>query len=381
MAMQITRTALHEQPVAQDQLPKVGVKYALHYNYMYLNGSPELWSRDQVTPCDLVVHWTHKSTGKCILAVVRGGRPDFCRPGQVVAVWDNRPRTRPVKDLADKEMDNAIWQFMPSGDSYYLWNTGRGQYLATTQNGTLYFADSLDGASTFDLEEHGQYESVRTLYETKVNPILVLPDLIDNVRKPPDCAIYDNVHKKPPEDPVAGTQMAGVCALPYFLITNDHGKTAEWQGEHSPYYLMTRESCWSLPDENFKIYPRGIEEEKYWEVTEGTTEESAREVDEKTSWGVTAEAGFSYGGFGAKASGTYSEELSIKTSTKRTKSHSQKKGDKYKVYPPDNDDLAVADFFRRDEYVVRRVTGEEVLRFKTWHIDPRIGRTFPKGSK
>jgi hypothetical protein len=385
MAAHATVMDPHEQQVDASQLPQAGKVYALSCEGYVFNGTYWMQPYDEdSSPSELVVHWTHKKTGKCILAVVRGGIPESCRPGYIVTAHDNLPWTRPVWEMSGDKMEAAIWQLIPKDeDEYYLWNAGRDQYVEMRYESGgryLHFCDKKDKAAVFGLRELSQYDSVINLYQERTNPSLKLPDLIDNTTQPPECALYDNVHKDPPQPPVAGTQLAGVCAIPYYLVT-DGKHTQEWQGENSPYYLMRRESCWHLSDKNFKIYARGVKEKKYWEVMEGTTEEYGQEVDKKTQWSVTAEAGFSYGGIGAKASGTYGEELNIKTSSKRTKSHSQKKGSEYEVFPPDNDDLAVADFFRQDEYTIYRVTGEEILRFKTWHSDPRISRTYPKGKK
>ncbi|MGW3078615.1 hypothetical protein [Kitasatospora sp. NPDC001132] len=384
MATQESVTDIHERHVEEGKLPQAGTVYVLHSSGYAFDGTYSMveYTEDS-SPAELVVHWAHKKTGKCTLAVVRGGADGACRPGYLVTAHENLPWTRPVWEMTGDKLEAAVWQLIPKDEGeYYLWNVGRTQYAEvreeTGNRYLLHFCDTKEKAAVFHLDALSTYESVLNLYKEQLKPSLALPNLITNKKQPPECALYDNVHKNPPEDPVPGTQLAGVCAIPYYLVT-DGKHSQEWQGEKSPYYLMRRESCWHLSDKNFKIYARGVKERKYWEVMEGTSEEYAQEVDKKTQWSVTAEAGFSYGGIGAKASGTYGEELNVKTSSKRTKSHSKKQGGDYEVSPPDNDDLAVADFFRQDEYTVCRVTGEEILRFKTWHSDPRISRTFPKG--
>ncbi|MBO8191584.1 hypothetical protein ITI46_07740 [Streptomyces oryzae] len=327
-------------------LPKIGNIYTFRTQqeetakYWYGN----YWDTDSELSGKYVIHWADEADSCLILASVRpvGGGGNFgSLPGHVLwADVDNEQvQDVPVSEIPDDKRDGSIWRIERSteNDGWILWNRAQAQY-AQSHSDTIEFVDDRKDATTYYFDEQPDgFPEVAKLGRVEP-PQLEAPELTD--------------YSDPPEN--TPWKIAGEVAVPYFLVANDHGHAVQWQGEHSPYYIIRRWSSWHKV--KWQVYPAHTTHTHTWATTEGTTKEAASEVDRTLNASVTAEAGFGIKGFSASVSTTIEKGLNVKTSTKWSQSYSKAASGSYQVGPTDGD-LAIGDWFRQDRYRVYRAQG------------------------
>ncbi|WP_141746903.1 hypothetical protein [Streptomyces agglomeratus] len=353
-------------------LPKIGNIYTLRTQQ--LEGVATYWYGSYMDPevsGKYVIHWTDEADSCLILASVAkcpldGNNVMFASlPGHIMwADPDKQIRDFPVGDIPDDYREGGIWRVEQSTENggCILWNRAHAQY-AQSDGATIQFVDDRKDATTFYFDEQpGGFPEVAKLGRMEP-PRLAAPELTD--------------YSDPPEN--TPWQIAGEVAVPYFLIADDHGHDAQWQGQHSPYYIIRRWSSWNKVQ--WRVHPALNTEVHSWSTTEGTTEEAAADVDRTLNLSVTAEASFGIKGFSASVSTTIETGLSVKTSKKWSRSYSKLVNGSYTVGPAEAD-LAVGDWFRQDKYCIYRAQGGgDILEFTVTHPGTRVSRTYMRPTK
>ncbi|MFG2895276.1 hypothetical protein [Streptomyces sp. NPDC048248] len=359
-------------------LPKIGNVYTLRTQ---LEGTATYWYgsfMDREVSGKYVIHWTDEADSCLILASVakcpiKVGDDEKLAvtslPGHILwADPDKQVRDVAVSDIPDDYRNGGIWRIELSteNDGCILWNRVHAQYVQAdggADGGTIQFVDDRKEATTFYFDEQPDgFPEVAKLGRLEP-PRLAAPELTD--------------YSDPPEN--TSWQIAGEVAVPYFLIADDHGHDVQWQGEHSPYYIIRRWSSWNKVQ--WRVHPAHNTELHSWSTTEGTTEESASDVDRTLNVSVTAEASFGIKGFGASVSTTIETGLSVKTSKKWSQSYSKLVSGSYTVGPAEAD-LAVGDWFRQDKYRIYRAQGGgDILEFTVTHPGTQVSRTYMRPTK
>ncbi|MGP3990793.1 hypothetical protein [Streptomyces sp. 3N207] len=312
-----------------------------------------------------VIHWADESDSSLLLASVTkigDDRTPNSLPGHILWTDGGEVTDVSVSDIPDVDRDGCIWRIEESNGGCILWNRGSAQYAQSDGN-AIGFVDERKEATTFYFDEQpGGFPEVAKLGRVEA-PRLAAPELTD--------------YSVPPEN--TPWQIAGEVAVPYFFIANDHGRAVQWQGEHSPYYIIRRWSSWNRV--GWKVHPAKVTQTHSWSTTEGTTAEAASEVDRTLNVSVTAEAGFGIKGLSASVSTTIEKGLSVKTSKKWSQSYSKAVSDSYQVGPTDQD-IAVGDWFRQDMYRIYRAQGGgEIMEFTVTRPGTQVSRTYMRPTK
>ncbi|WP_274563725.1 hypothetical protein [Streptomyces spiramyceticus] len=322
----------------------------------------------QKEAAEFVFHCTDPNSDRFMMAMVNA-TSWVARPSGMLRISAGTAFATHWENAQWESPKTFTWQLEKvEGEKFRMWNLDEAKYLYWKQGRNLGggFTEELastdkrrpDGSDIFALEEVRSFEEVVKISQVKP-PRLESPALTN--------------YNKPPEYEPQPNALAGEVAIPWFVVAKDGGQTDDWRAANTPYYIMRRYSRWH--NVAWTIIPAGTSRKHQWSTTEGVTTEDAKEIDENMNVSVTAEAGFAFKGLSASVSTTVSHGLSVKTSTRTTKSYTKSVGGE-EVMTAKDTDRAVADWYQQDVYRLFRTEGQEIRQFPVTLPGTKISRSY-----
>ncbi|MFI6143722.1 hypothetical protein ACIBCC_36725 [Streptomyces griseus] len=258
----------------------------------------------------------------------------------------------------------ALWEVKSGGSGYSrLWSTASGQYALDGNHLRKFvqFADDAasDGSDLFSMEEVGSFPAVVNLKKPAVTS--------------PDSPVLKNMNEPPADVPDEKGVLTGVAAVPYFVIKNDHGKSYYWQGEKTPYYIIEK---WSrFHRVGWRTFAAHKTDEYGWSTTVGVTKETGKTISDTTSFNITANAGFSFGGLSAGISASFGHDLNVTTTESTTTSYTHEVHHNQSITP--NHDQALATWYPVHKYIIYRADGQtDILNFEVTVPEEDVETTY-----
>ncbi|MFC4049018.1 hypothetical protein ACFOY4_04915 [Actinomadura syzygii] len=273
-------------------------------------------------------------------------------------------------DKVPEDKKGLIWEIKEDASgSVRLWNNYAGAYL---KQGTLISGKPRDDLPGLTEEKRSDGSDLFTAVEKTSFPgVLAIKHPDKTEPSHPKLTSMDKPSDYMPSE--KGT-LTGITAVPFFVISNDHNKTYDWQAKNSPYYIIEKWTRYHLVGWN--TYAAGTSDHYAWSTTEGVTEDESKSISETTSFSVNASAGFSFWGISASISASFAHDLNVTTTHQKSTSYTHTVSEDHTIGQLIYDE-AMATWYFQHHYVIYRADHEtDIIDFTVTVPDQKTTSTF-----